>query len=144
MNYFLYFLLWTMVIYWSHRMAHVIPHLKKIHFAHHKHITNSKSPKWHWSNLFFFQDNVMSSFDVILFELVPTILFCMITGEWWILVFYYMWSAFIQENIEHNPNFNIYPLLTSGKWHLLHHKSNCNYGLLVPFWDIFFGTYKKL
>ena len=29
------------------------------------------------------------------------------------LVFYYVWAAFIQESIEHNPNID-YPILTSG------------------------------
>ena len=48
------------------------------------------------------------------------------------------------EIIEHNKKINWYPLLTSGKWHLIHHKNpNCNYGVFFPIWDIIFHTNKK-
>jgi sterol desaturase/sphingolipid hydroxylase (fatty acid hydroxylase superfamily) len=81
--------------------------------------------------------------DLWITEVVPTLIFSWITGHWWLSVFYYVWAAFIQEVIEHNPNFNIYPLLTSGQWHLVHHKqSDKNFGLFVPIWDIVFRTYK--
>jgi sterol desaturase/sphingolipid hydroxylase (fatty acid hydroxylase superfamily) len=44
---------------------------------------------------------------------------------------------------EHDEQFNI-PLLTSGKWHMIHHRSKHNYGLFFPIWDIVFNTYKKI
>lgn len=138
------FVVWTLLIYWMHRLAHVVPILKKAHFGHHKTISQNVPPKWHWSNLFLFQDNLISTLDIVLFELIPTILFCFLIDQWWILVFYYAWSAFVQENIEHNPNFNIYPWLTSGKWHLIHHKKECNFGLFTPIWDIIFNTHRCL
>jgi sterol desaturase/sphingolipid hydroxylase (fatty acid hydroxylase superfamily) len=60
-------------------------------------------------------------------------------------VFYYLWAALVQEVIEHNPNFNLYPALTSGKWHLIHHRDNgSNFGLFFPIWDILFKTHKKI
>jgi sterol desaturase/sphingolipid hydroxylase (fatty acid hydroxylase superfamily) len=57
---------------------------------------------------------------------------------------YYVWAAFIQESIEHDQNFDLYPVLTSGKWHMMHHRDeNCNYGVIIPIWDIVFGTMKS-
>ena len=139
-----WFLLWTFVIYWCHRVAHIIPCVRLIHFEHHKFISTNPPPVWHWSNLFLFQDNLASTIDVWITEFIPTIIFCSITNQWWILLLFYLWSALIQEQIEHNPKFNKFPLFTSGKWHLIHHKNkNYNYGIFVPFWDMMFGSYKK-
>lgn len=139
------FIVWTLLMYWMHRFAHVIPGLKDLHFAHHRYISSNPPPQWHWSNLFIFQDNWTSTAEVLVFEFVPTAIFCWFTGDWWILIFYYCWSAAIQEHIEHNPKFNIYPWLTSGQWHLLHHaRGTGNYGLFTPVWDLLFGTYKEI
>jgi sterol desaturase/sphingolipid hydroxylase (fatty acid hydroxylase superfamily) len=67
-----------------------------------------------------------------------------LTGQYWIVVFYYVWAAFIQETIEHNKNIDI-PYFTSGRWHLIHHtQSNKNYGLFFPIWDLLFNSYKKV
>lgn len=145
MTYFFWFLLWTFIIYWCHRVGHLIPYIKNIHFAHHKFISTNPPPVWHWTNIFLFQDNWVSTFDVWITEFIPTIIFCLLTGQWWIVVIFYLWSAFIQESIEHNPSFNKYPLLTSGKWHLIHHTNgNYNYGIFLPIWDIVFKTYKPI
>jgi sterol desaturase/sphingolipid hydroxylase (fatty acid hydroxylase superfamily) len=76
-------------------------------------------------------------------EVIPTVLFSFITGQWWIAILYYIWAALLQESIEHNARVNI-PILTSGKWHLIHHKNDLNYGLFVPVWDIIFRTYKRV
>lgn len=141
-DFVLYFLLWTFMLYWIHRLSHVIPIIKQIHFSHHKYI-NSNTPTWHWNNLFLYNDTPMSTLDLWLTEVIPTFLFSVATGQIWIIVFYYLWAALIQETIEHNRNFNV-PLLTSGKWHLIHHGSPYNYGLLIPAWDILFRTYKKV
>jgi sterol desaturase/sphingolipid hydroxylase (fatty acid hydroxylase superfamily) len=95
--------------------------------------------------LFLFNDNWTSTFDLWITEVVPTLVFSWVTGYWWISVFYYLWAALVQETIEHNPKFNIYPYLTSGKWHLIHHRDTTyNYGLFFPIWDILFKTHKPL
>ena len=141
----LWFLAWTLLIYWSHRIAHVVPMIKRFHLAHHRFIALNPSPIWHWSNLFLFQDDIPSTIEVVLTEFIPTVIFCLVTNQWWILIGFYMWSAFIQESIEHNPDFNWYPWLTSGKWHLAHHRyGNCNYGIFVSWWDRIFGTYQRI
>lgn len=100
--------------------------------------------KWNWKNLFLFIDDWEQTIDQWLTEVIPTIIFCMITGEWWLFIFYWVWSALIQEAIEHNEKISLYPFLTSGKWHLMHHKNdNCNFGLFFPIWDILFKTNKR-
>lgn len=135
------------MLYWIHRCAHRIPLIKKHHFNHHrtinKNIKNSTLNKWQWNNLVLFNDNWPSTVDLWLTEVIPTLIFSLITGQWWISVLYYFWAAFIQEPIEHNPKVNL-PILTSGRWHLVHHKlPNKNFGLFFSVWDIVFGTYQE-
>ena len=138
----IYFLLWTFILYWIHRVCHSVPYVKQIHAHHHRYIL-THTTGWKWNNLFLFNDNWLSTADLWITEVIPTLIFSYITGQWWISAFYYIWAAFIQESIEHNKDFNI-PLLTSGKWHLIHHRSKFNYGLFFPIWDIIFGTNKNV
>lgn len=141
----LYFLAWTFFIYWIHRLVHMTPILKKIHGNHHAFINNNTSPKWHWNNLFLFNDNRASTLDLWITEVIPTIIFCYITMQWWILVFYYIWASLIQETIEHNPAVDIYPILPSGSYHLIHHTdSTKNFGAFTVVWDILFKTSKHV
>ncbi len=134
----LHFLLWTLMLYWIHRICHLVPVIRRIHMHHHRYILNHDTT-WHWTNLFLFNDDWTSTIDLWITEVIPTLLFSLVTGQWWISVFYYVWAAFIQETIEHNSKVDL-PILTSGKWHLIHHMSSSNYGLFFPAWDILFGT----
>jgi sterol desaturase/sphingolipid hydroxylase (fatty acid hydroxylase superfamily) len=138
----LYFFLWTLMLYWIHRLSHHSPVIRAVHLHHHKFII-THSTTWHWSNIFLFNDDWTSTLDLWITEVIPTLLFSLITGQWWISVFYYLWAAFVQESIEHNKNIDL-PILTSGKWHLIHHRNESNYGLFTPLWDIIFGTYKHV
>jgi sterol desaturase/sphingolipid hydroxylase (fatty acid hydroxylase superfamily) len=137
-----HFLAWTFVLYWIHRASHKIPGVRQIHFSHHIFISKN-TVKWHWNNLFLYNDNFQSSLDLWITEVLPTLIYCIIFQTWWILLFYYVWAALIQERIEHNPLFNL-PVLTSGSWHLIHHSSPFNYGLFLPTWDLVFNTYRKI
>lgn len=138
------FLLWTFCLYWIHRIIHKIPKLKKIHFAHHRFIAKNPSVRWHWNNLLLVNDNVDSTIDLWITEVLPTVLISILLNAWWLSIFYYLWAAIIQERIEHDDTFNFYPL-TSGRWHLIHHKkATRNFGLFFPVWDIVFGTNEKL
>lgn len=140
MHYLLVFILWTFVIYWMHRLVHVIPYVKNIHADHHVYVNNHEV-RWHWSNLFLFNDTWKSTADLWITEVIPTIILSFFFG-WWLMIAYYLWAAFIQESIEHNSRFDMYPL-TSGKWHMMHHKdSSCNFGIMLPVWDIIFSTKK--
>jgi len=144
----LHFLGWTFLLYWIHRIGHYTPVVQTFHRDHHKFISNNikgncNPNDWHWSNLLLFNDNWNSTIDLWLTEVIPTVLYSWLTGQWWISIFYYVWAAFIQERVEHNPNFDVYPFLTSGQCHLVHHKHpNKNYGLFFPLWDKMFGTFK--
>jgi sterol desaturase/sphingolipid hydroxylase (fatty acid hydroxylase superfamily) len=145
---FFYFLTWTLVLYVIHRIVHVTPILKKIHWEHHRYISirlrsinhEKTLTEWHWNNLLLFNDNVLSTIDLWITEVIPTLIFSYLTGQWWISIFYYIWAAFLQESLEHNPRLNLYPF-TSGIWHLQHHKNyKKNYGLFHPLWDRIFQT----
>ena len=146
LEYVLVFLLWNMMIYWMHRIIHMvhIPYVTDFHWDHHRVITLEQHLGLHWSNLFLFNDTWKSTADLWCSEIIPTLMFCYFTGHWWVFIFYYLWAAFIQEGIEHNKDFDLYPLSTSGKWHLVHHSnSSYNYGIFLPIWDMMFGTYKR-
>lgn len=139
--YIFIFFAWTLLLYIVHRLCHSIPFLKQIHLYHHEYV-NDGQPQWMWQNIFLWSDDWGSTADLWVTEVVPTILFCAITGQWWIFLLYWVWTGFIQEWIEHNPRFNI-PFLSAGKFHLQHHKNyNVNYSLFFPVWDWILGTYK--
>lgn len=147
MIYAFHFLLWTLMLYWIHRIGHRIKFINYYHAKHHSFINNNMKSgnknTWHWNNLFLFNDNYESTVDLWITEVVPTFLFSLITGHWWIFIFYYVWAAFIQETIEHNINIE-YPLLLSGKRHLIHHSNpNKNFGLFFSIWDRIFKTYEQ-
>lgn len=147
MEYIFIFLAWTFVLYWMHRFAHYTSCnvIKNSHCDHHRYIIAHNGSSWHWNNLFLFNETWASTVDLWLTEVIPTIIFSFVTGYWGILIFYYLWSALIQEKIEHNANFNMYPWITSGKWHLLHHRyADKNLGLFIPIWDILFKTYQPI
>jgi sterol desaturase/sphingolipid hydroxylase (fatty acid hydroxylase superfamily) len=147
-EYIFYFVLWTFILYWIHRAAHANKFLLNYHRDHHKFISVSLKTKknqstWHWNNLFLFNDTMNSTIDLWLTEVIPTLVFSILTGQWWISIFYYCWAAIIQERIEHDITFDLYPVLTSGKSHLVHHSNpEKNYGLFFPIWDKLFNTFK--
>jgi sterol desaturase/sphingolipid hydroxylase (fatty acid hydroxylase superfamily) len=140
-----YFLLWTFILYWIHRIAHSSSVLKRYHWDHHRFINLAgfEKSKWEINNLILFNDTRTSTVDLWITEVIPTIIFSLLTDQWWIFIFYYCWAAIFQEVIEHKKGFNLHGL-TSGDWHLIHHKSpDKNFGLFIPVWDIVFRTYKK-
>jgi len=135
------FLTWTFMLYWIHRLAHKIPALNKFHQDHHIYIDRHGETTWHWNNIFLYNDTWKSTVDLWTTEVIPTLVFSAVTGCWWISIVYYLWAALLQESLEHNPKFDKYPIITSGKWHLLHHKKQRkNYGLFIPIWDKLFKT----
>lgn len=143
MQYFLVFILWTFTIYWMHRLAHAWSFMRQFHIDHHAQVTNATIQGLSWKNAFLWFDTINSTVDQWLTEVVPTFIISAVTGHWWLFVAYYVWAAFIQEAIEHNKRINLYPFLTSGKWHLIHHQDPTrNYGVFIPVWDLIFGTWK--
>ena len=63
-----YFLLWTFLLYWIHRIVHRLPWIKKYHRQHHKFINANQINKsrWEFNNLFLFNDDVDSIFQEVL------------------------------------------------------------------------------
>ena len=139
MTYVFMFALWTLCLYWIHRLGHKSRWLMKFHADHHKHV-NMHGTRWHWNNLLLFNDTWKSTIDLWLTEVIPTLIFCAIFSCWWIFAFYWAWAALIQETVEHNPNVRI-PFWSSGAWHLRHHKNpTVNFGLYFTIWDKLFAT----
>jgi sterol desaturase/sphingolipid hydroxylase (fatty acid hydroxylase superfamily) len=137
------FLIWTLMLYWVHRISHIKIRFNKLHCSHHQFVALNQ-PKWHWSNIFFYMDNPKSAIDVWITEVIPTIIFCWIINSWWLIIFYWIWAAFLQERYEHKTNLDLI-LFTSGKWHMIHHcNPKRNFGLFIPLWDIVFGTYEPV
>jgi len=140
-----YFFAWTLVLYWIHRLCHGLDFLRRIHLDHHGFINSNGNGKSRWeiNNCVLYNDSKHSTIDLWLTEVIPTVAFSAVTGQWWICIFYYVWAAFFQEIFEHRRGFDLF-LLTPGEWHLQHHR-NCkvNYSLFFPVWDIIFGTYHK-
>lgn len=141
------FLLWTLMLYIVHVGVHKIKFLGLCHANHHAFVNGNLKKgsvnTWAWGNLLLLNDNFKGTVDLWTTEVIPTVLFCAGTGHWWVLVFYYVWAALVQEAIEHNPKFDT-PLILSGRKHLLHHKdATTNFGLFFPVWDKMFNTYAK-
>jgi sterol desaturase/sphingolipid hydroxylase (fatty acid hydroxylase superfamily) len=136
-------IIWTLVLYICHRLGHIIPFLWNYHQDHHIQIFNKTNKGHHWSNYFLFFDTWKSTIDQWLIEIIPTLILCLIFYDYTLIVIYYFWAVFIQERIEHNSKFDMYPFITSGKWHLVHHVYfNKNFGVFTSIWDILFRTYK--
>lgn len=138
-NSIILFLVWTLVLYWIHRLAHISKTIMKFHGDHHRYV-NLHGTSWRWNNLLLFNDNWKSTIDLWITEVIPTILFSLIFNAWWIFIFYWIWAALIQEIVEHHPRINI-PLWSSGQWHLQHHKNpTVNFSLFFTIWDRIFKT----
>ena len=136
---------WLFVLYWVHRLAHAVPLLRQFHIDHHMYILRTRSPqRWHWSNLFLFNDTYKSTIDLWITEVVPTVVFAAVFDTWEIAAFYYVWAAIFQEELEHNEKVNL-PFFTFGRWHLVHHEHHrVNFGLFTDIWDTVFGTNRPL
>ena len=123
MEYLFHYLVWTFFIYWLHRIVHITEWTNYYHSDHHRYITENWNDGlenitgWSWSDVFLIEDTWKSTVDLWLTEVIPTILYSSITGQWWILIMYWLWSSLLAEVIEHNPKFNV-PFIAAGKWHL--------------------------
>ena len=97
--YIIEFFIWTLCLYIIHRLIHYTSILRRIHYDHHRHIYLNNNSKWHWNNLFLFNDTWTSTLDLWITEVIPTLIFSYITGNWCISIFYYIWASLIQESI---------------------------------------------
>lgn len=143
MSYLAVFLLWTLSEYTMHVMVHRVPWLAQVHSHHHKFIAMNNTT-WEWRNIFLWTDSWMCTLDLWIQEVIPTLIIVTLTGHWWLFGCFYIWTAFIQENVEHNPKIHV-PWLSSGRWHLQHHiNPKSNFGTIATFWDKLFRTEQRV
>lgn len=141
LEFLLLLLLWTMMIYWTHRLAHRLPCLWRFHSAHHA-VEYKGEYEFSWWNLVGWFNDWKSTIDQWLTEIIPTTLFVLVFPQAWpILVIYYVDGFVLAEGLtDHNPRIDI-PALSMGKYHLRHHADmSGNYDLYFRLWDKVFGT----
>lgn len=127
----------------THRAFHTVPFLWYLHKSHHDEVNADYGNRPQWTAILLWTDSWKTTIDLWLIEYIPTAFYCWIFGCWWIAVMYYFWVAFVQDFIDHNPRFNLYPLLSSGKYHMQHHKNyKINYATMFPWSDWIMGTCK--
>lgn len=139
-----YFLLWTLLLYWMHRAVHVLPYLKDIHKEHHRYVVRSKEYGIALKHLLLIHKSKDYTIDLWITEVIPTIVFSLLTGQIWILVVYYIWAALLQTTVKYDTNFDVFPI-TWGNWTLLHYRYNTkNFGSVFSLWDRLFKTNKGI
>ena len=139
-----YFLLWTLVLYWVHRAVHKLPYLKDIHKEHHRYVVRSKESGIALRHLLLVHKSKDYTIDLWITEVIPTIVFSLLTGQIWILIVYYVWAALFQTSTKYDSNFDVFPI-TWGSWTLLHYRHNSNnFGSVFSLWDRLFKTNKGI
>lgn len=135
------FIGWNLLLGFIHYLAHRIPWLWNTHSIHHQEVIDGLYNRPQWTALFLWIDSWDTTKDLWKTEYIPTIIYCFIFNCWWIGILYYIWVATVQEWIEHNPRFNLYPFISSGRYHLIHHKDpTVNFASMVPWADWIMGT----
>ena len=136
----LYFFLWTLLLYVVHRLAHALPYIKKIHSEHHRYVMRNRDWGIKWQDLYLSRGANKVTLDLWFTEVIPTLLFCAVTGHWWIFGAYYFWSAFYEKATKYNRDVDVF-LVTWGMWTLTHYRRNTlNFGGIFSLWDIIFKT----
>lgn len=144
------FLLWTFLVYWMHRAAHVrskYNFLYKLHLSHHRiNYLKEENRAFKWPQLFFYFGSFSASLDVLIMLTLPAFMTFAVFPQYgiYILAFHYIYEVFLSEGtLDHNPKIKgkVTRFFAWGEYHLSHHeKWNCNYGLTITFWDLVFGT----
>ncbi len=138
-NILLVVVLGDLLEYWLHRLSHAIPALWRVHAVHHMptrlHIV--KAGRHHL--LYFFLRGSIVWTPLLLLGAPPSLIV-------WQLV-----AATLTGNVAHaNIAFKIpafmHRVLVTPQFHRLHHsidrvQGNSNFGVLLPIWDLLFGTH---
>lgn len=120
--------LFTLLEYWTHRVALHEFFWQAHHQRHHTHPDEySTFPLWYTPAIF-----------AAFFLVLPLPVF---SG----FVVGYVWFLYWHDVLHH---YDLTKLPRSIQryaiWHLAHHKlDDCNFGITVPFWDWTFGTYRR-
>jgi sterol desaturase/sphingolipid hydroxylase (fatty acid hydroxylase superfamily) len=149
------FLLWTLAIYWIHRLSHIHSRrnpLWRVHVAHHQiNYLGSLDPidplPKYLKYLFWF-GSWKTTLDVVMVLTLPLVAIACFVPQYGILllILHYFYEVFLSEGtLDHNPRIKgpVTKVFAWGHYHLLHHKNlKVNYGLLITLWDVVFGTAK--
>jgi sterol desaturase/sphingolipid hydroxylase (fatty acid hydroxylase superfamily) len=144
------FLLWTLLIYFMHRLAHYrhrFNPLYSIHLSHHKiNYLEDENRKFKWYYLLFYFGGVLETMDVLLMLTMPAFMVYFVYPPMgiYLLLFHYLYESFLSEGVlDHNPKIKgkITNFFSWGKYHLIHHKTwKYNYSLMITLWDRVFRT----
>lgn len=148
-RFLLVILLWTLLYYILHRVAHIRHKhnwLHKLHIIHHR--TDYRNGGSHFKPqflLFYFGD-VRGTLDTLCMMTLPLIVITFVFPQQglWVLLWHYINEVFLAERIlEHNPRLfgRLTRVFAWGTFHLKHHKNpKTNFGLLITLWDNLFST----
>lgn len=146
---FYVFLLWTLAIYWLHRLAHWRHRYNPLHYLHlsHHEINYFKTEKkFKIAYLLWIFGDWRATLDILLNMTLPLVILTYFypSQGLFLLVFHYLYEAFLSEGVlDHNPNIRgtITNYFAWGVYHLQHHNSpKYNFSLIVTVWDRVFGT----
>ncbi|MCV3274383.1 sterol desaturase family protein [Roseobacter sinensis] len=138
---FLFFILFTFVVYWTHRAAHKFAFLWYLHSSHHAQRYKGEF-EFSWLNLIGWFNDWRATADQWVTEILPLCVMLYIWPDAWpIAVLYYVDGFVLAEGItDHNPRIDI-PGLAMGRYHLKHHQDHSvNYDQYFRLWDTVFGT----
>ena len=146
------FLLWTLLVYLMHRLAHIRHRanvLYYFHVAHHKvDYLKERNRKFKWYYLLFYFGGIRETLDVILILTIPLLIVCFIYPPLavFLIGFHYIYEVFLSEGLlDHNPSVKgkVTQFFSWGNYHLTHHKTwRYNFSLMITLWDYVFKTKK--
>lgn len=143
------FLLWTFIIYWMHRLAHVrapFNPLYRIHQGHHQQKYDGTRQGFKIEYLWWNFGELRLAVDIIITQTIPLLIL-----TWFfpsqglvLLVFHYLYEVFLSEDyLDHNIHIqgDVTRFFAWGRFHMTHHhKPKYNYCLMVTLWDFLFRT----
>ncbi|MDB5117680.1 MAG: hypothetical protein JWQ79_3172 [Mucilaginibacter sp.] len=143
------FLLWTLLVYLMHRLAHFrhrFNFLYHIHRYHHRVNYLSEKKGFRWYHFFFYFGSFYESLDVWLMMTLPAIALFLWQPKYgiYILVFHYLYEVFLSESqLDHNERITgkVTRYFSWGTYHLGHHRNiRSNFSLMITLWDSVFRT----
>jgi sterol desaturase/sphingolipid hydroxylase (fatty acid hydroxylase superfamily) len=152
-KFFLVLILWTLLVYALHYIAHqrfkynVFNYLHRFH--HQVDYQNDGGSKFQWKFLYWNFGDIRITLDLFVMITLPLLLLTFFFFQQGIvlLILHYVDEVFLSERVlDHNPNvkgrFNKFWVW--GEYHLKHHENpKKNLSFIFTFWDKLFGTTYK-
>lgn len=143
------FLLWTLAMYWLHRLAHWRSPknlLYRIHQKHHQQRYDVTPGGFKIESLWWNFGHPALVLDILLTMTLPLVLLTLFfpSQGLCLLVFHYLYEVFLGDDVlDHNLRIQgrVTKFFAWGRFHMTHHyNSRYNYCLLITLWDIVFRT----